>query len=86
MERAFKYLDAIEEQVEADRHRMRQTGHGSSHVRLVPNRKNLLRIDLDKLWEVGRFPMILRQWPVTVVTVLGHISPISAIMNHHEVA
>ncbi|MFL6302626.1 MAG: hypothetical protein ACJ72H_03710, partial [Candidatus Sulfotelmatobacter sp.] len=40
---------ATEEQVEAHRHAMRQTGQGSSHIRLRPNRKNLLRIDWDKL-------------------------------------
>jgi hypothetical protein len=49
LERALRYLGSTEEQVEAHRHAMRQTGQGSSHVRLMPNRKNLLRIDWDKL-------------------------------------
>jgi hypothetical protein len=40
---------ATEEQVDAHRHAMRQTGQGSSHIRLLPNRKNLLRIDWNKL-------------------------------------
>jgi hypothetical protein len=44
-----RYLGATEEQVDAHRHTMRQTGQGSSHVRLLPNRKNLLRIDWNKL-------------------------------------
>lgn len=48
LERALLYLWATEEQVEAHRHTMRQTGQGSSHIRLLPNRKNLLRIDLGQ--------------------------------------
>jgi hypothetical protein len=49
LERALRYLGATEEQVDAHRHTMQQTGQGSSHIRLLPNRKNLLRIDWDKL-------------------------------------
>jgi hypothetical protein len=49
LERALKYLGATEEQMAAHRETMKQTGQGSSHVRLMPNRKNLLRIDWEKL-------------------------------------
>jgi hypothetical protein len=49
LERALKYLGATEEQMAAHLKTMKQTGQGSSHVRLLPNRKNLLHIDWDKL-------------------------------------
>jgi hypothetical protein len=49
LEKTLRYLGATEEQVEAHRHAMGQTGQGSSHIRLLPNRKNLLRIDWNKL-------------------------------------
>jgi hypothetical protein len=49
LEKALKYLGATDEQMAAHRKTMQQTGQGSSHVRLMPNRKNLLRIDYSKL-------------------------------------
>jgi hypothetical protein len=49
LERAFNYLGGTEEQLAAHRQTMKQTGQGSSHIRLLPNRKNLLRIDYGKL-------------------------------------
>jgi hypothetical protein len=49
LERAMVYLGATEEQIAAHRGALRQTGQGSSHVRLLPNRKNLLKIDWEKL-------------------------------------
>jgi hypothetical protein len=42
-------LCATEEQVAAHRSALRQTGQGSSHLRLLPNRKNLLKVDWEKL-------------------------------------
>jgi hypothetical protein len=49
LEKAIKYLGANGEQMAAHRKTMQQTGQGSSHIRLLPNRKNLLGIDYDKL-------------------------------------
>jgi hypothetical protein len=49
LDRAMVYLGATEEQIAAHRSASRQTGQGSSHVRLLPNRKNLLKIDWEKL-------------------------------------
>jgi hypothetical protein len=49
LEKALRYLSATGEQIDAHRKTMQQTGQGSSHIRLLPNRKNLLRIDWDKL-------------------------------------
>jgi hypothetical protein len=49
LERAIVYLGAPEEQIAAHRSALRQTGQGSSHVRLLPTRKNLLKIDWEKL-------------------------------------
>jgi hypothetical protein len=49
LERALQYLGGIEDQLAAQRHTMKQTGQGSGHIRLLPNRKNLLRIDWSKL-------------------------------------
>jgi hypothetical protein len=43
------YLGATEEQIPAHRSALRQTAKGSSHARLLPNRKNLLKIDWEKL-------------------------------------
>jgi hypothetical protein len=43
------YLGATEEQIGAHRSAFGQTGQGSSHFRLLPNRKNLLKIDWEKL-------------------------------------
>jgi hypothetical protein len=45
------YLGETEEQIAAHRSTLRQWGRGSSHVRLLPNRKNLLKIDWEKLWQ-----------------------------------
>jgi hypothetical protein len=49
LDRALLYLGATDEQMEEHRQGMRSCGQGSSHVRLLPNRKNLLRIDWSKL-------------------------------------
>jgi hypothetical protein len=49
LEKALRYLGATEEQTTVHRQTMQQTGQGSSHIRLMPNRKNLLRIDWTKL-------------------------------------
>jgi hypothetical protein len=49
LEKALRYLGATNEQIEAHRATMRQTGQGSSNIRLLPNRKNLLRIDWNRL-------------------------------------
>jgi hypothetical protein len=48
LEKALRYLGATDEQIDAHHKTMQQTGQGSSHVRLMPNRKNLLRIDYSK--------------------------------------
>jgi hypothetical protein len=49
LERAIVYLGATEEQIVAHRSALGQTGQGGGHVRLLPNRKNLLKIDWEKL-------------------------------------
>jgi hypothetical protein len=49
LERALRYLGATDERIEKHSQAMQQTGQGSSHIRLLPNRKNLLRIDFSKL-------------------------------------
>jgi hypothetical protein len=49
LEKALRYLGATVEQIDAHRKTMQQTGQGSSHIRLMPNRKNLLRINWDEL-------------------------------------
>lgn len=49
LDKALVYLGATEEQIEEHRQSMRSWGQGSSHIRLLPNRKNLLRIDWNKL-------------------------------------
>jgi hypothetical protein len=49
LDRALVYLGATDEQLAAHRDQMRSCGQGSSNVRLLPLRKNLLRIDYDKL-------------------------------------
>ncbi|HTF66643.1 MAG TPA: hypothetical protein VK638_28565 [Edaphobacter sp.] len=49
LEKALRYLGATDAQIAAHRKDMSQCGQGSSHIRLVPNGKNLLRIDWDKL-------------------------------------
>jgi hypothetical protein len=49
LERALIYLGATEAQMVDHRQSMRSWGQGSSHIRLQPNRKNLLRIDYGKL-------------------------------------
>jgi hypothetical protein len=49
LEKAIRYLGATDEQIAAHRKTLQQTGQGSSHIRLMPNRKNLLRIDWNKL-------------------------------------
>ena len=63
LEKALRYLGADEEQIAAHRKTMQRTGQGSSHIRLLPNRKNLLKIDYSKLsvkaWHRGRAFCIL---------------------------
>jgi hypothetical protein len=49
LEKALLYLGATDEQIEDHRRDLRRWGQGNSHIRLVPNRKNLLRIDYSKL-------------------------------------
>jgi hypothetical protein len=49
LDRALVYLGATDEQMREHRNQMRRCGQGSSDVRLLPNRKNLLRIDWNKL-------------------------------------
>jgi hypothetical protein len=49
LEKALRYLGATDEQLSAHRKTMQQTGQGSSNIRLLPNRKNLLRIGYGKL-------------------------------------
>jgi hypothetical protein len=49
LEKALRYLGAMDEQIEEHRSDLRRWGQGSSHIRLLPNRKNLLRIDYSKL-------------------------------------
>ena len=49
LEKALLYLGATDEQIVAHQNQMRRCGQGSSHIRLLPNRKNLLRIDYSKL-------------------------------------
>jgi hypothetical protein len=49
LEKALRYLGATDEQIEEHRKTMQQTGQGSSHIRLLPNKRNLLRIDYSKL-------------------------------------
>jgi hypothetical protein len=50
LEKALRYLGATEEQLAAHWQTMQQTGQGSSHIRLLPDRKNLLAIR----WELLR--------------------------------
>jgi hypothetical protein len=49
LEKALRYLGATDEQTAAHRQTMQQTGQGSSHIRLMPNRKNLLRINYSQV-------------------------------------
>jgi hypothetical protein len=49
LEKALRYLGATDEQIVAHCKTMQQTGQGSSRVRFLPNRKNLLKIDYSKL-------------------------------------
>jgi hypothetical protein len=49
LEKALRYLGATDAQVQAHQQTVEQTGQGSSHIRLLPNRKNLLKIDYSKL-------------------------------------
>jgi hypothetical protein len=42
-------LSATDEQMETHRESMRSWGQGSTHIRLLPNRKNLLRIYYSNL-------------------------------------
>ena len=49
LDKALVYLGATEEQMETHRKNMSRWGQGSTSIRLLPNRKNLLRIDYSKL-------------------------------------
>jgi hypothetical protein len=49
LERALSYLGATDEQMKEHRDQMRRCGQGSSQVRRLPLRKNLLKIDWSKL-------------------------------------
>jgi hypothetical protein len=49
LEKALRYLGATDEQLAAHSKQMGRCGQGSSHVRLMPHRKNLLKIDWNKL-------------------------------------
>jgi hypothetical protein len=49
LEKALRYLGATDEQIDAHRRTMQQTGQGSTHIRLLPDRKNLLKINYSKL-------------------------------------
>ena len=49
LEKALHYLGGTDEQLAEHRNQMRRCGQGSSHIRLLPNRKNLLKIDWSKL-------------------------------------
>ena len=45
----MRYLGATEEQIADFERDNRRWGRGSVHIRLLPDRKNLLRIDYSKL-------------------------------------
>jgi hypothetical protein len=45
LEKSRRYLDATHEQLAVHRTDMARCGQGSSHIRFLPNRKNLRRID-----------------------------------------
>jgi hypothetical protein len=47
--KALVYLGATDEQMEDHRKSVRAWRQGSSHIRIRPDRKNLLRIDYSKL-------------------------------------
>jgi hypothetical protein len=49
LDRALVYLGATDEPMREHRDQMRRCGQGSSNIRLLPDRKNLLRIDYNKL-------------------------------------
>lgn len=49
MVRMLRYLGGTQEQIAQYQDQRRRWGQGSVHVKLVPNRKNLLRIDWSKL-------------------------------------
>jgi hypothetical protein len=48
LDRALVYLGATEEQMKEHRNTLRRWGQGSSHIALLPRRKNLLNIDRSK--------------------------------------
>jgi hypothetical protein len=49
----MRSLGATDEQLAAHRTDMGRCGQGSSHMRLLPNRKNLLRIDWTRILGTG---------------------------------
>lgn len=49
LDKALVYLGGTEAQMQMHRDQMRRCGQGSSHIRLMPLRKNLLMIDYGKL-------------------------------------
>ena len=53
LENALRYLGDTDEQIAEHQNQMRRCRQGSSHIRLMPNRKNLLRIDWSRLESAG---------------------------------
>ena len=49
LEKAIRYLGATDEQIAEYLNNLGRWGQGSTSIRLLPNRKNLLRIDYSKL-------------------------------------
>jgi hypothetical protein len=49
LEKAIRYLGATDEHVAEYLANLSRWGQGSTSIRLLPNRKNLLRIDYSKL-------------------------------------
>jgi hypothetical protein len=48
LDKALVHLGATDAQMEDDRQSMRAWGQGGTHISLLPNKKNLLRIDYGK--------------------------------------
>jgi hypothetical protein len=58
LEKALRYLGATDEQIAEHQADMRRWGQGSSEIRLLPNRKNLLRIDWEKRGGSNKKPKV----------------------------
>jgi hypothetical protein len=82
LEKAQPYLGATDEQIEGHRNQMRRCGQGSSHIRLLPNRKNLLRIDMQAMTarHVSGFSPIAGYAWLQFSTVFALIG----LINHQE--